>query len=248
MIVHLLEQAGVHAHVEGEHLQSGAGELPLGNLVAVAVADDDVTTAREIIREWEARTAPAETAPGASAKSPALGQGISFLVGALLAGGIVWSMHNGPQTAADHRDHNGDGKPDDWAFYGGGRLERVEMDRNFDGRVDALTEYDASGLPTLYRADDTFDGTMDTTIGYRRGQAEATEVDTDGDGKVDYRMLLEHGVPSTAEYLNPATGQVKKKVTYVRNKADRVYLDLDEDGAWDRSYGLDAIDEPIYGQ
>ena len=38
MVMHVLEQAGVHALVQGEYLQSGAGELPLGNLVGVAVA------------------------------------------------------------------------------------------------------------------------------------------------------------------------------------------------------------------
>jgi hypothetical protein len=53
MVMHVLEQAGVHALVQGEYLQSGAGELPLGNLVGVAVADEDVETAREIISEWE---------------------------------------------------------------------------------------------------------------------------------------------------------------------------------------------------
>ena len=53
MVMHVLEQAGVHAHVQGEFLQSGAGELPLGNLVGVAVADEDVALAREIISDWE---------------------------------------------------------------------------------------------------------------------------------------------------------------------------------------------------
>ena len=53
MVMHVLEQAGVHAHVQGEFLQSGAGELPLGNLVGVAVADEDVEIAREIIEDWE---------------------------------------------------------------------------------------------------------------------------------------------------------------------------------------------------
>jgi hypothetical protein len=53
MVMHVLEQAGVHAHVQGEYLQSGAGELPLGNLVGVVVADEDVELAREIIGEWE---------------------------------------------------------------------------------------------------------------------------------------------------------------------------------------------------
>ena len=53
MLVHLLGQEGIRAHVEGEHLQSGAGELPLGGLAAVAVADEDVDAARAIIRDWK---------------------------------------------------------------------------------------------------------------------------------------------------------------------------------------------------
>ena len=53
MVVHMLEEAGVSAHVQGEYLQSGAGELPVGNLVGVVVADDDVEIAREIISDWE---------------------------------------------------------------------------------------------------------------------------------------------------------------------------------------------------
>ena len=53
MVMHVLEQAGVHALVQGEYLQSGAGELPLGNLVGVVVADEDVEIAREIIGDWE---------------------------------------------------------------------------------------------------------------------------------------------------------------------------------------------------
>jgi putative signal transducing protein len=53
IVMHVLEQAGVHALVQGEFLQSGAGELPVGNLVGVAVADEDVEIAREIIEDWE---------------------------------------------------------------------------------------------------------------------------------------------------------------------------------------------------
>ena len=53
IVMHILEQAGIHAHVQGEFLQSGAGELPVGSLVGVAVADEDVEVAREIISDWE---------------------------------------------------------------------------------------------------------------------------------------------------------------------------------------------------
>jgi len=53
MVMHVLQQAGIHAHVQGEFLQSGAGELPVGNLVGVVVDDEDVEIAREIIDDWE---------------------------------------------------------------------------------------------------------------------------------------------------------------------------------------------------
>jgi hypothetical protein len=53
MVMHVLQQAGIPALVQGEFLQSGAGELPVGNLVAVAVDDADVAIAREIIEDWE---------------------------------------------------------------------------------------------------------------------------------------------------------------------------------------------------
>src|SRR5690606_26182558 len=69
MIVHLLEQEGVRAYVQGEHLQSGAGELPLGNLVAVAVEDEDESRARAVIREWERQQGPPDR--GAQATSTA---------------------------------------------------------------------------------------------------------------------------------------------------------------------------------
>ena len=97
MIVHLLDQSGIEAHVQGEHLQSGAGELPLGGLVGVVVADEDVVAARRHIEEWEARTrSEPDTQPQAHHKFP--GQLAAFIVGGLLGGGIVWSMLGGPQV------------------------------------------------------------------------------------------------------------------------------------------------------
>ena len=87
MIVHLLEQAGVQAHVQGEHLQSGAGELPVG-LVAVAVEDQDVDAARAVIRDWEAKSTPSASE---ASPSPRYAPMFAFLVGAALSGGGVSS-------------------------------------------------------------------------------------------------------------------------------------------------------------
>lgn len=100
MIVHLLEQEGVRAYVQGEHLQSGAGELPLGNLVGVAVEDEDEARARAVIREWERQQAPTDSGTQTtSAPSTQLGVA-AFFAGLLLGAAIVWAMYNGPGTTA----------------------------------------------------------------------------------------------------------------------------------------------------
>lgn len=245
MVVHMLAEAGVDAHVQGEHLQSGAGELPVGNLVAVAVADEDVARAREVVREWEARiAAPADAAASEPRKSSGVSHGIAFLVGAALSGGLVWAAYHGPDTSQG-LDHNGDGKVDEKFFYDGGRLTRVETDRDFDGRVDLIFEYDRHGNPTESRSDDDFDGNLESVTNLRNGQPVKWQADWDGDGQPDVRSVYEHGVIGQTEYLERASRRVVKTVTYRGGKAVRAELDSDGDGGFERGYDLDEIDEPI---
>lgn len=52
LIVGLLLQFGIEAHIAGEYLQGGAGELPAFGLIRVMVADGDVEAARQLIDEW----------------------------------------------------------------------------------------------------------------------------------------------------------------------------------------------------
>jgi hypothetical protein len=105
MIVHLLGQTGISAHIQGEHLQSGAGELPLGNLVAVAVADEDAEAATTIVREWEAQSVSTDGASAVKTQASSQVPVLTFFIGALLGGAIVWSMHNGPSRPnTDCRD------------------------------------------------------------------------------------------------------------------------------------------------
>lgn len=52
LIVGLLQQFGIEAHIAGEYLQGGAGELPAFGLIRVMVADGDAETARQLIEEW----------------------------------------------------------------------------------------------------------------------------------------------------------------------------------------------------
>lgn len=49
----LLETFEISAFVQGEHLHSGAGELPMNGFVRVTVHDNDFQYARKIISDWE---------------------------------------------------------------------------------------------------------------------------------------------------------------------------------------------------
>src|SRR5689334_23604672 len=74
MVCDLLSQAGISARVDGEFLQSAAGEIPLGNTVKVRVAAARAAEAREVIADWE-KLRPADDpstppAKGSRLKSP----------------------------------------------------------------------------------------------------------------------------------------------------------------------------------
>lgn len=49
-----LEQAGIPAFVSGEYLTGGIGELPVGGLVNVMVADIDVARAAPVVAALDA--------------------------------------------------------------------------------------------------------------------------------------------------------------------------------------------------
>jgi hypothetical protein len=57
LISDLLRGEGIVNTVLGEYLQGAAGELPVGRLVRVVVADDQADAARGVIAAWD-RAAP----------------------------------------------------------------------------------------------------------------------------------------------------------------------------------------------
>lgn len=52
LVVGLLKQFGIPAHIAGEYLQGGAGELPAFGLMRVMVEDRYAESARQLIEEW----------------------------------------------------------------------------------------------------------------------------------------------------------------------------------------------------
>ena len=64
MMMHLLEQAHIHAHIEGQYLQGGVGELPVSGIVRVVVDEDDFDMARDIVDHWQANQPISKKTPG----------------------------------------------------------------------------------------------------------------------------------------------------------------------------------------
>lgn len=58
LVSNLLQDAGIGNQVLGEFLQGAAGELPVGRLVRVVVADEAADEARAVIAEWDKAAPP----------------------------------------------------------------------------------------------------------------------------------------------------------------------------------------------
>lgn len=57
LVRHVLEAAGIHAHVGGEYLTGALGELPPLGLVNVMVSEHDVEVATPLVAEVDAELA-----------------------------------------------------------------------------------------------------------------------------------------------------------------------------------------------
>jgi len=52
LVLHQLQQAGIDALIEGEHLLGGMGELPAVGGIRIMVNDLDEDDANEVIKNW----------------------------------------------------------------------------------------------------------------------------------------------------------------------------------------------------
>jgi hypothetical protein len=102
-------------------------------------------------------------------------------------------------------DQNHDGRPDIWRFYDRqGRLTRVEIDTNFDGRPDHRDFY-REGTLTRSELDRNFDNRVDLIEEFDRSgrQHVRSVVDTDFDGAADLMVLFRDGEPIHSEWTAP---------------------------------------------
>jgi hypothetical protein len=117
-----------------------------------------------------------------------------------------------------------------------GHLERVEYDRNGDGKTDQIARHDGERLPTLLENDDDFDGRTDTWAYYNAaGVLVKSGSSRKGGDKPDLWIYQDSaGKPTRQEYDSNGDGQPDRVELLKDGRVDQVEVDGDDDGRPDR--------------
>jgi hypothetical protein len=140
-------------------------------------------------------------------------------------------------------DADRDGQPEELRYLDAesGVLIRRELDRDFDGRIDAWISYQG-GEPVTQVLDENGDGRLDAWESYAAGRLAARAVDTDADGVQDvfYRYEGEDLVEKRADRNNDGT--LDRIDTFRERRRQRTQEDRDLDGVIETWTTWGAVD------
>ncbi len=118
-----------------------------------------------------------------------------FLFVAVFSVIFVFGLWAGDRKFMYTTDSNDDGKPDQWYNMQDGKITYIEMDRNYDGKVDYKAEYNKDGKMETEEMDYNYDGKMDDFYYYDDdGILAREEIDSNFDGKIDIWIYLYKGI------------------------------------------------------
>jgi Flp pilus assembly protein TadD len=125
-----------------------------------------------------------------------------------------WTGYQGISRHDLWEDGGGTGTPDvRWVFLDGGTdIERIEIDRDFDGHAERVLRY-VVGKLTAEENDTDGDGRVDRIETFNElGDVEVLEEDVNGDGQFDIRTRFRDGKLVLREISNPehVEGQVQR--------------------------------------
>ncbi|OYV07376.1 MAG: hypothetical protein CFE26_01360 [Verrucomicrobiales bacterium VVV1] len=212
MIKNLLESGGVGADILDEATASTAPYLLISSGIRVTVADEDADAAREILGLPAEPEAPVRTSGG-----------IPWLA-VLIAGIALVTLI----SYARQDRHPAD-------------PQKIDEDRNGDGKSDLRTTYDDSNRPVLTLVDDNFDGRWDTRVEYENGIESKATSDLDHDGTFDSDIRYNQGVPSTELVTPGGEGNPLFRKVFKNGVLESRWEDADRDGAWDQRIDFDAM-------
>jgi hypothetical protein len=122
------------------------------------------------------------------------------------------------------------------AFYNAwGRLERLQYDSNGDGRADVVAYHRGAKLPSLLEVDADFDGKVDRWEDYdASGRLVKVGTALRGSGPDNWTYPGPGELPAKREYDADRDGRIEKVEVYSGGRVTRVELDADGDGRADR--------------
>ncbi|MGQ9614987.1 MAG: hypothetical protein ACUVWJ_01150 [Spirochaetota bacterium] len=113
-----------------------------------------------------------------------------------------------------YSDINRDGKIDGWTYVNGGRVEKQEIDMNYDGKVNAIFIYDVYGKVCEEILDTDFDGRMDNWRTYSKGSLILESLDSNKDGKPDIWFHIDRGRVYMIEKDTTGDGKPDRIISY----------------------------------
>lgn len=212
MIKNLLEADGVEADILDEATASTAPYLLISSGIRVTVADEDAEAAREVLG---LTGEPEPPPPRRSSGLPWLSVLISII--ALLV--LISYARQGAKS---------------------GLGQKVDEDRNGDGKADVRTTLDEFQRPHLRVEDGNFDGRWDVRFDYEAGIVVKRSEDFDHDGTFDSVSDFDHGV-QTSELVTPGgTGNPSYRRVFRNGIEESRWEDKDRDGLWDTRTDFDT--------
>ncbi|MET0207643.1 MAG: DUF2007 domain-containing protein [Burkholderiaceae bacterium] len=241
MIVDLLARAGISARTDGEFLAGAGGDLPLGNTIKVRVDPSRAVEARAVIDEWEKiQPTPEPAAPPrrAASRSP-----LWFLVGGACGYGIAFAMLNSPRTT-DGIDYDGDGIREVIYHYAGGVPQSTEVDRNRDGRIDEIWNFDLRGMEESLQQDNDFDGRFEWRDDFDAGEMKQGTLDANADGNPEQVVHYRFGIVDTIDLYDESGLRIAARQHYAHERLDFTEIDADGDGAFEKRVDYDRLGLP----
>ena len=246
MIKGVLEQQEIPAYIQGEHLQSGMGELPaISGFVKISVDNVNVPTARKIIKEWEAKDQSLSHDKSSSINQIAKsGNSFLYIVSSFLIGAICMYLYLKPTINQQVIDVNKDKADDEKWTYEDNVVVKSEHDRNLDGKYDEIWFY-KNGLASLSKFDTNFDGKFDAENHHENGNVNYSKSDADYDGEIDTSVDYESATNFKTTIFNPKTNLIKKIQFYKNARLANAQLDTNDDGKMDVEIEYDLFEEEV---
>ena len=146
-----------------------------------------------------------------------------------------------PVVQTYEQDYNHTGKPDHFYTYANGKISKIEVDRNGDGKIDEWEYFDSEGRPDRIEYDNNFDGRPDVWYFFKNGTVVRSEEDTDFNGKPDWFGYYENGILLRMDCRPNGSEIVIRRLIYEHAVLREEWVDENHDGKFDYKILIDPF-------